>query len=99
MINIVHEFRGSYPRAAIGGKSSVYLANSRFRCQASATVVSGPRDGPFRLDNPIIHESGGWRPVDGYWRVTALLVAFGLVNFPDALLLLWLNEIGFRSPT
>ena len=30
-----------------------------------------------------------------YWRVTALLVAFGLVNFPDALLLLRLNEIGF----
>jgi MFS family permease len=31
----------------------------------------------------------------GYWRVTALLVAFALVNFPDALLLLRLNEIGF----
>ncbi|AKK29250.1 MFS transporter [Mycobacterium sp. EPa45] len=30
-----------------------------------------------------------------YWRVTALLVGFGLVNFPDALLLLRLNEIGF----
>jgi MFS family permease len=30
-----------------------------------------------------------------YWRVTALVVAFGLVNFPDALLLLRLNEIGF----
>jgi MFS family permease len=30
-----------------------------------------------------------------YWGVTALLVAFGLVNFPDALLLLRLNEIGF----
>lgn len=30
-----------------------------------------------------------------YWRVTGLLVAFGLVNFPDALLLLRLNEIGF----
>lgn len=30
-----------------------------------------------------------------YWRVTALLVAFGIVNFPDALLLLRLNEIGF----
>jgi len=30
-----------------------------------------------------------------YWRVTALLVAFGTVNFPDALLLLRLNEIGF----
>lgn len=30
-----------------------------------------------------------------YWRVTAVLVAFALVNFPDALLLLRLNEIGF----
>jgi MFS family permease len=30
-----------------------------------------------------------------YWRVTAVLVMFGLVNFPDALLLLRLNEIGF----
>lgn len=30
-----------------------------------------------------------------YWRVTAIVVAFGLVNFPDALLLLRLNEIGF----
>jgi MFS family permease len=30
-----------------------------------------------------------------YWRVTAMLVAFGVVNFPDALLLLRLNEIGF----
>ncbi len=30
-----------------------------------------------------------------YWRVTTMLVAFGIVNFPDALLLLRLNEIGF----
>jgi MFS family permease len=30
-----------------------------------------------------------------YWRVTVVLVAFGAVNFPDALLLLRLNEIGF----
>ena len=30
-----------------------------------------------------------------YWRVVAVLVAFGIVNFPDALLLLRLNEIGF----
>jgi MFS family permease len=30
-----------------------------------------------------------------YWRVTVVLVLFGLVNFPDALLLLRLNEIGF----
>lgn len=30
-----------------------------------------------------------------YWRVTALLIGFSVVNFPDALLLLRLNEIGF----
>ena len=30
-----------------------------------------------------------------YWRVTTALILFGLVNFPDALLLLRLNEIGF----
>ena len=30
-----------------------------------------------------------------YWRVTALLVVFSVVNFPDALLLLRLNGIGF----
>ncbi|BBX86257.1 MFS transporter [Mycolicibacterium aubagnense] len=30
-----------------------------------------------------------------YWRVAGALVIFSLVNFPDALLLLRLNEIGF----
>jgi len=30
-----------------------------------------------------------------YWRVVGLLAAFGVVNFPDALILLRLNEIGF----
>ena len=33
-----------------------------------------------------------------FWRVTTVLVAFGVVNFPDALLLLRLNEIGFSVP-
>ena len=30
-----------------------------------------------------------------FWRVAAVVIGFGLVNFPDALLLLRLNEIGF----
>lgn len=34
----------------------------------------------------------------GYWRVVALLVLFSLANFPDALLLLRLAEIGFTVP-
>ncbi len=33
-----------------------------------------------------------------YWRVVAVLALFGLVNFPDALLLLRLHEIGFSVP-
>ncbi len=38
----------------------------------------------------------GVRALPGpYWRVTALLIGFSVVNFPDALLLLRLNEIGF----
>lgn len=38
----------------------------------------------------------GMRDLPGrFWRVTAVVVGFGLVNFPDALLLLRLNEIGF----
>lgn len=38
----------------------------------------------------------GVRQLPGrYWRVAAVLVAFSLVNFPDALLLLRLNQIGF----
>jgi MFS family permease len=34
----------------------------------------------------------------GYWRVIAVLVAFAVLNFPDALVLLRLNEIGFSVP-
>jgi MFS family permease len=38
----------------------------------------------------------GFRRLPGrYWRVVAVLVVFSLANFPDALLLLRLNEIGF----
>jgi MFS family permease len=33
-----------------------------------------------------------------YWRVAGFLIAFSLANFPDALLLLRLNEIGFSVP-
>ncbi|WP_326545398.1 MFS transporter [Mycolicibacterium sp. ND9-15] len=48
---------------------------------------------------PVVHRRRVWAAVGelprGYWRVTAVLIAFALVNFPDALLLLRLNEIGF----
>lgn len=33
-----------------------------------------------------------------YWHVVAILVIFSLANFPDALLLLRLHDIGFSVP-
>ena len=51
------------------------------------------RTGPRPKRQPIFR---GLRELPRrYWRVTAVLVGFGAVNFPDALLLLRLNEIGF----
>ena len=56
-------------------------------------VREKPRPGPRPPRQPILT---GVRELSGRdWRVTAVVVGFGLVNFPDALLLLRLNEIGF----
>lgn len=56
-------------------------------------VRERPRDGQPTQPQKL---SAGLRELPRrFWRVTALLVAFGVVNFPDALLLLRLNEIGF----
>ncbi|MGI9124292.1 MAG: MFS transporter [Mycobacterium sp.] len=58
-----------------------------------ALVRESPRTGPRPPRQPIF---SGLRDMSSrYWRVTAVVVGFGLVNFPDALLLLRLNEIGF----
>ncbi|MBB3749805.1 MFS family permease [Mycolicibacterium sp. BK634] len=57
-------------------------------------LVREPRRAQLRLKRQPIFR--GLRELPRrYWRVTAMLVAFGAVNFPDALLLLRLNEIGF----
>ena len=53
-------------------------------------VRETPRTGPRQ---PIF--SGFGDLPRRFWRVTAIVVGFGLVNFPDALLLLRLNDIGF----
>ena len=58
-----------------------------------ALVAEKPRIGPRPPRQPIF---AGMRDLSSqFWRVTAVVVGFGLVNFPDALLLLRLNEIGF----
>jgi MFS family permease len=58
-----------------------------------ALVREKPRIGPRPPRQPIM---AGVRELPRrFWRVTAVVVGFGLVNFPDALLLLRLNEIGF----
>ena len=56
-------------------------------------VRERPRTGPRQPRRPVFE---GMRELPRrFWRVTAVVVGFGLVNFPDALLLLRLNEIGF----
>lgn len=67
----------------------------------SALLVAAVRERPRSADAPIPAETAapakrppGTAPAM-YWRVLAMLVLFSLVNFPDALLLLRLNEIGF----
>ncbi|MBN3510297.1 MFS transporter [Mycolicibacterium nivoides] len=56
-------------------------------------VAEKRRTRPVKARQPVFARV---RDLPGrYWRVTAVLVAFGLLNFPDALLLLRLNEIGF----
>ena len=58
-----------------------------------ALVKEKPRNGPRPPRQPLL---SGMRELSGrFWRVTAVVVGFGLVNFPDALLLLRLHEIGF----
>ncbi|MBS1691155.1 MAG: MFS transporter [Actinobacteria bacterium] len=54
--------------------------------ESRRTVARARRPGPF---------AGAGQLPGHYWRVVGLLVAFGVLNFPDALLLLRLNEIGF----
>ena len=56
-------------------------------------VRETPRTGPRPQRQPIF--SGFGDLPRRFWRVTAIVVGFGLVNFPDALLLLRLNDIGF----
>lgn len=56
-------------------------------------VSEKPRTGPRPPRRPVF---SGWSDLPArFWKVTAVVVGFGLVNFPDALLLLRLNEIGF----
>lgn len=68
---------------------------------ASVLLVAAVRERPRarergRMDAARVSLFARARELPGrYWRVVALLFAFSVVNFPDALLLLRLNEIGF----
>ncbi|MDT5147896.1 MAG: hypothetical protein QOC58_2541 [Mycobacterium sp.] len=58
-----------------------------------AWVRERPREVPRAGRSSLL---AGTRLLPGrYWRVVAFLAAFSVVNFPDALLLLRLKEIGF----
>jgi len=74
----------------------------------SALLVLAVRDAPARGGGgtpgercPRRHDSAAGPPArltslpERYWRVVAVLVLFGLVNFPDALLLLRVHQLGY----
>ena len=56
--------------------------------------LSRERKRPARAARPSIFAHVKDLP-GRYWRTASVLVAFAILNFPDALLLLRLNEIGF----
>ena len=59
-------------------------------------VRETPKTGPRPTRQPIF--SGLKDLPSGFWRVTAVVVGFGLVNFPDALLLLRLQVPAQQGP-
>jgi MFS family permease len=65
---------------------------------ASVALVVAVRD-PHRADKAVtkpVHAR--WRSLPrSYWRVLVLLLAFNLVNFPDALLLLPAHDLGLST--
>jgi MFS family permease len=58
-----------------------------------AWVRERPRDAPRAAPSSML--AGARRLPRRYWQVVAFLVVFSVANFPDALLLLRLNQIGF----
>ncbi len=63
----------------------------------SVLLIAWVRERP-RVVPPAVRSSvfaGARRLPRRYWKVVSFLVAFSVVNFPDALLLLRLKEIGF----
>ncbi len=64
----------------------------------SALLVLAVRETPRpprREDRGAPLEASGLPP--RFWRVVLVLVAFGLVNFPDALILLRVHELGYST--
>ena len=65
----------------------------------SVVLVLWLREPPARRPDPLAaagRQQAASAPLGAaYWRVVAVLGLFSLVNFPDALLLLRLHEIGF----
>ncbi len=62
----------------------------------SVALVALLRERPRPVAAQPARSSSGGEPLgSAYWRVVGVLGLFSLVNFPDALLLLRLHEIGF----
>lgn len=79
----------------LGGHIRPLLLLAVLPAVASVALVAALRE-PTRHQRPATIRRTRARDLPvRYWRVVAALTAFSLVNFPDALLLLRLHEIGF----
>jgi MFS family permease len=70
----------------------VFALKEPRRASQSSAVEGGGTGRPRRPASSTTPLSGG------FWRVVGVLGLFSLVNFPDALLLLRLHDIGFSVP-
>lgn len=66
----------------------------------SVLLVAAVREQPREpIIGPAVNVFRGARELPrSYWHVVAILIIFSLANFPDALLLLRLHDIGFSVP-
>jgi MFS family permease len=94
-----HRIRPILAVAVVPAVLSVLLiAAVRERPRPPTTVpgrVAGTEAGP---DVPLTSAPAGMALGPRYWRVVAILFAFSLANFPDALLLLRVRSLGFSVP-
>jgi len=87
-----HQLRPMFWVAVVPAAASAALVFAVRDARGPAAPASAP-------ERTAVRVRPRWRELPpGFWRVFALLSVFGLVNFPDTLLLLRAYELGLSTP-